>query len=68
MSEFVKTMLVWVIIFPILTTTLSILFDYFRGLSIEVISYFPLLSGFATGGILIGFLRYYLQQKSKEEK
>ncbi|GAA0497744.1 hypothetical protein GCM10008986_25940 [Salinibacillus aidingensis] len=68
MSEFVKTMLVWIIIFPILTTTLSIVIDYFRGLSIEVISYLPNLLGFAIGGVLIGFLRYYLQQKSKEEK
>ncbi|OIJ17963.1 hypothetical protein BKP45_20630 [Anaerobacillus alkalidiazotrophicus] len=67
MSKFLKTMLFWVLIFPILATAISILISYFRGAPIEASSYLSNLLGFAVGGIVIGFVMYNVQ-KLKEEK
>ncbi|SER88630.1 hypothetical protein SAMN05444126_10824 [Salisediminibacterium halotolerans] len=58
MSNFAKTMLFWLIAFPILTTVLIIIIDYFRGITIEVTSYWPNVLGLAVGGILVGFVHF----------
>ncbi|NIK13452.1 hypothetical protein FHR85_002917 [Alkalibacillus almallahensis] len=61
MSKLVKTMLSWIILFPILTTSLLIVIDYFMGIPIELTSYSPYLLGFAVGGMFSGLLMYYIQ-------
>ncbi|UTR10350.1 hypothetical protein MM300_21170 [Evansella sp. LMS18] len=68
MSKFAKTMLSWIILFPILTTSILIVIDYFRGTPIEITSYLPNLLGFATGGILVGFVAYNAQKLQEENK
>ncbi|OIJ20760.1 hypothetical protein BKP45_08145 [Anaerobacillus alkalidiazotrophicus] len=66
MNKFVKTALTWIIIFPILTTTLLIITDYFKDESIEITSYLPNILGFAVGGLFVGFVMYQLQKLQDE--
>jgi hypothetical protein len=56
----------WIVLFPLVTTTLIIVIDYFKGNSIEFTSYLPGLFGFAVGGIFTSILMYYVQ-KLKEK-
>ncbi|MFC0561468.1 hypothetical protein [Halalkalibacter alkalisediminis] len=67
MPKLIKTMLFWIIVFPVIVTTLLILTDYFSGEPIEMVSYLPNLLGFATGGIFIGFIMYQVKNLKYEK-
>ncbi|KHF38908.1 hypothetical protein [Halalkalibacter okhensis] len=62
MPKWGKTMFFWVIIFPVLVTSLLITMDYLSGDPIKPFSYIPNLLGFATGGIFIGLIMYQVKK------
>ncbi len=68
MPKWMKTMLMWIFIFPIVVTAFLIITDYFSGEPIELSSYLPNLLGFATGGIFVGFVMYHIQKLKKENR
>lgn len=67
MHKWIKTILFWILIFPILATSLLIIIDYFVGESTELYSYLPHLLGFATGGFFIGFIMYQVKKLKSEQ-
>ncbi|WP_156321050.1 hypothetical protein [Bacillus sp. JCM 19041] len=60
MPKILKTMLSWIILFPLLTTILLIGIDYVRGEAGGLTSYLPYLVGFAVSGIAT-YRSIYLQ-------
>lgn len=67
MPKWIKTMLFWILIFPVLVTTLLVITDYYSGKPIEMASYLPNLLGSATGGIFIGFIMYQVKKLNSEQ-
>ncbi|WP_017726199.1 hypothetical protein [Halalkalibacterium ligniniphilum] len=67
MPTWLKTMLFWVIVLPVMVTAMLIGVDHLRGEHIELISYVPNLLGFATGGIFVGFVMHQVK-KLRENK
>lgn len=68
MSDRLKKVLLWSLVFPMSVTILRILIDYILGENIELFSYTAVFLGTATAGIIIVGPLMHLVSKSKEEK
>ncbi|RDW16293.1 hypothetical protein CWR48_16730 [Oceanobacillus arenosus] len=68
MSDKLKRLLLWSLVFPTIVTILRIFIDIILGENIELLSYTALFLGTATAGLIIVGPLMYLVSKSKEEK
>ncbi|WP_062047124.1 hypothetical protein [Bacillus sp. JCM 19034] len=62
MSRLMKSMLLWMTVFPLTVISLLLLIDNISGEPIKPVSYLPNFLGFALGGLFIGFILYHVKK------